>query len=73
MLALAAACAATLLINESKEPWTPGDMATQTQARLRCERLYGDEAPCLIKFIKKEPGVFWAICGEANNARSSGS
>ena len=59
-------CAATLLVNESKEKWIPFDMAMQTEARERCRKEYPD-TPCLKKFIKKDIQVYWAICGSVED------
>ena len=56
------ACVATVLVNVSSEPWKPRDDESLAQARGRCTQLYKD-SPCLVKFVKVEPGIYRAICG----------
>jgi hypothetical protein len=56
-------CAATIMINLSNQPWNKEDDANVLVAKSRCGEIYSD-APCLKKFIKKEPNNYNAICGE---------
>lgn len=56
-------CAATLIFN-TKSSWSQEDDKNLLQAQKRCEQIYPD-APCLVRFYKREPQVYWAVCGEA--------
>jgi hypothetical protein len=60
----------TVLINLSPEAWNQVDLRNKAVAEKRCPVKYAD-APCLKKFIKVEPGMYRAICGEGvkSNAR----
>ena len=57
-------CAVTLVINLSSEPINSQDEVNMGVAAKRCGELYKD-APCLKKFIKVEPLMYRAICGES--------
>lgn len=59
-------CAVVLLINLSAEPWNKADKDNQDHATVRCGEKYPD-SPCLKKFIKVEPLMYRAICGEKGN------
>jgi hypothetical protein len=52
------------MINISKESWNERDMIEMNTAKVRCEQKYPD-APCLTKFVKVEPLMYRAICGES--------
>lgn len=54
-------CAATLIINQSKESWNNHDQKTLDSAKITCKVRYDS---CLKKFIKKNPREYVAICGE---------
>lgn len=54
-------CAVTILINLSGVDWTDQDMRSKRTAQKTCKKTYKS---CLKKFIKKEPRVYNAICGE---------
>ena len=60
---LALVCPAVIIVNISGEPWKEVDQKSLNSAKGRCSVHY-PEAPCLKKFIKKEPLVYNAICGE---------
>lgn len=55
-------CALVIMINMSSEPWNKRDERNYRQASVTCGVKYKD-APCLRQFIKKEPGVYEALCG----------
>lgn len=55
-------CIMTLMINQSNEDWNDIDMEHVARAKVGCAQKYPD-APCLTKFIKKEPLVYTAVCG----------
>lgn len=57
-------CAVTLVINLSLYPINQQDKENQAVAAKRCVVHYKD-SPCLKKFIKVEPLVYRAICGES--------
>lgn len=65
-MVLAAVCAATILVNQSSEPWNDKDKQAQARATKVCKERYGPQSPCLKKFTKREPQVYWAICGAKN-------
>lgn len=55
-------CFSAVIVNMAGG-WTDLDRQNYEQAKIRCESLYGTSAPCLVRFIKKEDGVYNAICG----------
>jgi len=55
------ACPKTIKENKSGEPWNNTDENNMLYAKKRCPKVTG--LPCLKKFTKKEPQVYWAICG----------
>lgn len=55
-------CAAALLINLSKEPWSKHDLKMRDSASKRCVVHY-PKSPCLKKFIKVEYHKYRALCG----------
>jgi hypothetical protein len=57
-------CGIVLLVNLSTEAWNARDNENKAVAQVRCKQIYKEEAPCLVKFIKMEPLVYRAICGE---------
>lgn len=59
-------CILTIILNLTKEPWNIDDQKSLITAKSRCVQLY-DDSECLVKFIKTEPGVYKAICGECKN------
>jgi len=58
-------CTAILMVGFTY-PLTDHDKRAIKQAPKTCAKLYPD-APCLKKLIKKEDGVYNAICGEAKS------
>jgi hypothetical protein len=62
------ACAATIMINLTKVPWTKFDLETKDRAITRCAERYDD---CLKKFIKKEVGSYYAICGGKDDIQNT--
>ncbi len=58
------ACLTTALVNLSNIPWNFEDRQNQAIAQSRCGTIYPD-APCLKLFVKVEPLMYRAICGEA--------
>ena len=61
-LVIASSCPKTIVVNESDEAWNSKDQQSLEHATKRCAEKFPD-APCLKKFTKKEPQVYWAICG----------
>lgn len=55
-------CPKTIIIDHTHTKWSTVDKAALTRASAQC-KVYYPEAPCLKKFIKKEPGTYRAICG----------
>jgi hypothetical protein len=55
-------CIATLIVNNT-EVFSRKDEKILASAKARCQQLYPD-APCLIKFIKKDDTTYNVICGE---------
>lgn len=43
--------------------WNQTDGNTLIRAQSRCVELY-PASPCLVKFIKRGPENYWAICGK---------
>lgn len=58
-------CAVTLLVNVSTISINQQDLRSFARAAKTCgsNKRY-KESPCLKKFIKREQGTYWAICGE---------
>lgn len=55
---------ATIMINNTDEPWNNRDKQSLKRAKYVCRVEYGPRgAPCLKRFIKREPLTYWAICG----------
>lgn len=59
-------CPGTRMVNETGEAWNGSDLRSKTRAVHVCRTKYAPRSPCLVTFIKKEPNVYWAICGAAN-------
>jgi len=58
------ACPAPIIFNESDESLNnTDDLSAFITATNTCRNTYGPENPCLKKFWKKEPLVYWALCG----------
>jgi hypothetical protein len=58
------ACPAPKVFNESNEPMNEtNDLKAFVQAHKTCKLEYSPVNPCLKKFWKKEPQVYWALCG----------
>lgn len=55
-------CGPTDMQNVSGLPWTKRDDRAMKRAAEACAERFAD-APCLVKFIKKEELVYHAICG----------
>ena len=53
-------CAATIIVNMSTQPLNKKDKETFERAKVRCKEVYDD---CLKKFVKRDVGTYWAICG----------
>jgi hypothetical protein len=56
-------CELVILVNLSTDPWNKDDDKNKDVASKRCAVKYED-APCLKKFVKVEPLMYRAICGE---------
>ncbi len=54
----------TVVVNETSEDWNSDDQLNLEAAINGCARLY-KYAVYLKRFIKHEPGKYFAICGEA--------
>ena len=59
-------CSPVIVINLTTYPWNSTDEKHLEVAKVRCKKIFHNEAPCLKKFIKKEPLVYRAICGDYN-------
>jgi hypothetical protein len=59
-------CPFTKVINESNEEWNMTDKKALDRARSVCatDERYTD-TPCLVKFFKREPMTYAALCGKA--------
>ena len=53
----------TVIVNETSEDWNSDDQSALETATNGCARSY-KYAVCLKRFIKHEPGNYYAICGE---------
>lgn len=62
-----AKCITLVILNASNQPFTsdPRDLKSLARAKHVCatDSRYRDQ-PCLKKFLKKENGIYWAICAE---------
>lgn len=56
------ACLATIMINQSSEAWNKHDRKILESASKRCVVKFPD-SPCLVRFVKRAPRTYWAICG----------
>ena len=56
-------CPDTKLINVSNRAINGHDLKTMHRTKGRC-KVHFPDAPCLIKFIKRDTKTYWAICGE---------
>lgn len=54
-------CPVVIMVNLTALPWTELDNRNLVVAKSRCSELYPN-SPCLKKFIKKDRGVYNAIC-----------
>ncbi len=60
-------CPATTVVDWTHDSWELLDSQTYQRATQQCVVKFGSDAPCLKKFIKKEKGTYYAICGRANS------
>lgn len=58
---IALICAATILVG-FEQPLTDRDKAAIKQAPKTCAAQY-PEAPCCVELIRKEDGIYNALCG----------
>jgi len=61
-------CPAIIIVNLTTESWKSIDQKNLDVAKYRCSQIFPD-APCVKKFIKKEPLVYNVICSETNRKR----
>ena len=62
LMVLALGCPTTMVTNESTEAWNKQDQSNMNHAIKRCAEKF-ENSPCLIKFTKRAPQTYWAICG----------
>ncbi len=55
-------CPKVVIENRTDEPFNSIDKWNLSIALKRCKQLYKN-SPCLVKFIKKAPGAYGAVCG----------
>lgn len=60
---VALSCPQILVVNQSTERWNSFDQMSLRKTEVRCREKYPD-APCLVKFTKRAPMTYWAICGK---------
>lgn len=55
-------CGPTNFVNQSAYKINTQDKQHLKAAQKRCPELY-KQSPCLKTFIKRDVGIYWAICG----------
>ena len=63
LLAAALSCPTTKVSNVTNETWNEDDQYNLEAAINGCP-LHYPSLPCLIEFVKKEPNLYNATCGE---------
>lgn len=66
-------CPSPIMVDWASTPWTERDSAAYKIAIDGCKRQFDNDSPCLKKFIKKEDGAYYAICGRPNDKVSNSS
>lgn len=66
VLAVTVTCSLPTIVDHTKHTWgTAKDLEALLQAKMRCEPVFGSDAPCLKKLEKMEEGVYRATCGKS--------
>lgn len=73
VIAALSGCPVTKMVDWTHGEWTPRDNQSYTMAVEGCKKHFGESAPCLKKFIKKEEGTYYAICGTKSSKQLSSS
>jgi hypothetical protein len=58
---------AKLIISNDTGSWTPHDYKALKRNKNLCIEKFGKEAPCMVKFHKKETNVYHITCGALKN------
>jgi hypothetical protein len=64
IMTFALMCPAPLIVDQTNGIWTDKDKENQKAATEHCVDFY-PKSPCLVKFIKRAPLTYWAICGRS--------
>ncbi len=62
-LNLMSGCPSTTVEDLTKITWALKDSQAYQKAQIGCQERFPGTAPCLVRFIKKNEVVYYAICG----------